>query len=212
MAILIGRGWPLIVVLISIHRGWAGWMASLTQWRGVWVDSGSWWWTGRPGVLWSMGSWRVGRDWATELNWTELNWIISGVHPLYICWLAICISSLKNGLCRASGSGFLMTVVVMMVVAAGVWQHSGWSIWQASRCPLSSGCTERPMKFPWNSQCCVGTGIDLGKQKERWKQKASTGQGTMQCVKEINQLGVNRQGLSDSQFPPQLGMKQKKIF
>ena len=40
-----------------------------------WVDSGSWWWTGRPGVLWFMGLQRVGHDWATELNWTELNWI-----------------------------------------------------------------------------------------------------------------------------------------
>ena len=37
-------------------RGWDGWMASLTQWTWVWVDSGSWWWTGRPGVLWFMGS------------------------------------------------------------------------------------------------------------------------------------------------------------
>ena len=36
------------------------------------VNSGSWWWTGRPGVLWFMGSQRVGHDWATELNWTEL--------------------------------------------------------------------------------------------------------------------------------------------
>ena len=55
-------------------RGWDGWMASLTQWTWVWVDSGSWWWTGRPGVLWFMGSQRVGHDWVTELNWTELNW------------------------------------------------------------------------------------------------------------------------------------------
>ena len=53
-------------------RGWDGWMASLTQWTWVWVDSGSWWWTGRPGVLQSMGSLRVRHDWATELNWTEL--------------------------------------------------------------------------------------------------------------------------------------------
>ena len=53
-------------------REWDGWMASLTQWRWVSVDSGSWWWTGRLGVLWSMGSQRVGQDWATELNWTEL--------------------------------------------------------------------------------------------------------------------------------------------
>ena len=51
-------------------RGWAGWMASPTQWTWVWVDSGSWWWTGRPGVLRFMGSQRVGHNWATELNWT----------------------------------------------------------------------------------------------------------------------------------------------
>ena len=51
-------------------RGWDGWMASLTRWTWVWVNSGSWWWTGRPGVLWFMGSQRVGHDWATELNWT----------------------------------------------------------------------------------------------------------------------------------------------
>ena len=44
-------------------------MASLTQWTWVWVSSGSWWWTGRPGVLQSMGSQRVGHDWATALNW-----------------------------------------------------------------------------------------------------------------------------------------------
>ena len=54
-------------------RGWDGWMASLTQWTWVWVNSGSWWWTGRPDVLWFMGSQRVGHDWVTELNWTELN-------------------------------------------------------------------------------------------------------------------------------------------
>ena len=50
-------------------RGWDGWMASLAQWTWVWVSSGSWWWTGKPGVLQSMGSQRVGHDWATELNW-----------------------------------------------------------------------------------------------------------------------------------------------
>ena len=55
-------------------RGWDGCMASLTQWMWVWVNSRSWWWTGRPGVLQFMGSQRVGHNWATELNWTELNW------------------------------------------------------------------------------------------------------------------------------------------
>ena len=51
------------------NRGWDGRMASLTQWMWVWVNSGSWWWTGRPGVLRFMESQRVGHDWATELNW-----------------------------------------------------------------------------------------------------------------------------------------------
>ena len=54
-------------------RGWAGGMASLTQWRWVWVKSRSWLWTGRPGVLQSMGAQRVGHDWGTEPSWTELD-------------------------------------------------------------------------------------------------------------------------------------------
>ena len=60
-------------------RGWDGWMASPTQWTWVWVSSGSWWWTGKPGVLQSMGSQRVEHNWVTELNWT--------VHPscLFLC-------------------------------------------------------------------------------------------------------------------------------
>ena len=49
-------------------RGWDGWMASLTRWTWVWVNSGSWWWRGRPVVLWFMGSQRVRHDWATELK------------------------------------------------------------------------------------------------------------------------------------------------
>ena len=53
--------------------GWDGWMASLTRRSWVWVNSGSSWWTGRPGVLRFMGSQRVGHDWVTELKWTELN-------------------------------------------------------------------------------------------------------------------------------------------
>ena len=55
------------------ERGWDGWMASLTQWTWVWVNSQSWWWTGRPGMLQSMGLQRVGHNWATELNWADFN-------------------------------------------------------------------------------------------------------------------------------------------
>ena len=49
-------------------RGWDGWMASPSRWAWVWVNSRSWWWTGRPGVLHFMGLQRVGHDWETELN------------------------------------------------------------------------------------------------------------------------------------------------
>ena len=51
------------------NRGPDGWMVSLTQWTWIWVNSGSWQLTGRPGVLQSIGSQRVGHDWTTELNW-----------------------------------------------------------------------------------------------------------------------------------------------
>ena len=59
------------------NRRWDGWMISLSQWTWVWVNSGSWWWTGRPGLLWFMGSQRVGHDWVTELNWILSHWNIS---------------------------------------------------------------------------------------------------------------------------------------
>ena len=54
-------------------RGWDGWMASLTWWTWVWASSGSWWWTGKNGVLQSMES-----DMTEWLNWTELNWCFGG--------------------------------------------------------------------------------------------------------------------------------------
>ena len=50
------------------NRGWDGWMASQTQWTWVWVNSGSWWWTGRPGLLQSVGLQRVRHT--ERLNWT----------------------------------------------------------------------------------------------------------------------------------------------
>ena len=53
-------------------RGWDGWMASPIQWTWVWVDSGSWWWTGRPGVLRFVGSQRVWHVWVSELNYSQL--------------------------------------------------------------------------------------------------------------------------------------------
>ena len=52
------------------NRGWNGWMALQTQWTCVWVNSRSWWWTGKPGVLQSMGSQRVRHNWPTEQQQT----------------------------------------------------------------------------------------------------------------------------------------------
>ena len=88
-------------------RGWDGWMASPTQWTWVWVDSGSCWWTGRPGVLTFIGSQRVRHDWATELNWRERNLFIffSLIH--YYKILSMCC-------CAAVGPGWL-TIFIYIV-------------------------------------------------------------------------------------------------
>ena len=68
-------------------RGWDGWMASPTRWPWVWVNSGSLWWTGRPGVLQFVGSQRVRHDWATELNW--LIYIIL----IYLIKRSLCVNT-----------------------------------------------------------------------------------------------------------------------
>ena len=64
-----------------------GWMVSPTQWTWVWVNSGSWWWTVRPGMLQSMGLQRVGHNWATELNWTQELWQRYTMRLLFPCLL-----------------------------------------------------------------------------------------------------------------------------
>ena len=64
-------------------RGWDGWMASPTWWTWVWVNSGSWWWTGRPGVLQSMESLRVRHDWETELNKQFKTWNYFRLNSLF---------------------------------------------------------------------------------------------------------------------------------
>ena len=61
-------------------RGWDGWMVSLTQWTWVWVNSGIWLWTGRPGVLQFMAMQRVRYNWATELKWM-----------VWCCWNVSCL-------------------------------------------------------------------------------------------------------------------------
>ena len=70
-------------------RGWDVWMASLAWWLWVWVNSGRWWWTGRPGVLWFMGLQSIGHDWATELNWTFIKQLLCARHMFKDCYIYV---------------------------------------------------------------------------------------------------------------------------
>ena len=85
-------------------RGWDGWMASPTQWTWVWVNSGSWWWTGRPGMLRFMRSQWVGHDWVTELNWCREIWMAVifcqiFCFKVYLGHTLQCVRILYRGLC-----------------------------------------------------------------------------------------------------------------
>ena len=73
-------------------RGWDSWMSSPTWWTWVWAISGGWWWTGKAGVLQSMGSQRVGHNWVTELKWTD--WSIV---DLPYCISFMCTSKCSGG-------------------------------------------------------------------------------------------------------------------
>ena len=83
-------------------RGRDGWMASPTQGTWVWVNSQSWWWTGRPGMLWFMGSQRVRHDGAAELNWTEIMASINTIGRKLVIYLELQKNTLFNELhtCR----------------------------------------------------------------------------------------------------------------
>ena len=66
----------------SLLKLMSWWMASLTQWKWVWASWRSWWWTGKPGTLQSMGLQRIRHDWATELNWAErIHWVGDAIQP-----------------------------------------------------------------------------------------------------------------------------------
>ena len=76
-------------------RGWDGWMTSLMRYTWVWASSGSWWWTGKPGMLQSRGLQRVGHDWVTGLNWTEVWKHKHSLFCILICrgWSFDCLKS-----------------------------------------------------------------------------------------------------------------------
>ena len=107
-------------------RGWDGWMASPTQWTWVWVNSGSWWWTGRPGVLRFMGSQRVGHNWATEQNWTEWDKIQS------VCAtsLQLCLTLCNPMDCSPPGSSDHEILQARTLEWVGISFFSASSLWR----------------------------------------------------------------------------------
>ena len=81
--------WERLRAVEGDYRGWDGWMASLTRWMWVWVNSGSWWWTGRPGVLQFIGS-QSGTRLSNWTDWTDLPaaglWPLTIVRLKFLCW------------------------------------------------------------------------------------------------------------------------------
>ena len=133
-------------------RGWDGWMASPTQWTWVGVNSGSWWWTGRPGMLLFMGSQRVGHDWATELK--------CGTRQFTTIHVADAISLFS--LCCRTGPGDLCNEFAQPGapgnLSGGVGQRYSWGAWGPGRSALLVSCSPslwpflaRASRLSWSS-------------------------------------------------------------
>ena len=131
-------------------------MVSLTQWTWVWVDWGSWWWTGRPGVLWFMGSQRVRHDWVTELNWTEdRKLLFINLWYLFILtnesWMSTYLweiqDNLKLWISKADGASLVAQTVKNLpaVLEPGIIPGLGRSPGKGNDYPLHYFCLENPM-------------------------------------------------------------------
>ena len=152
-------------------------MASITQWTWVWVNSRSWRWTGRTNVLQSMGSQRVGHDWATELNWTD--WVLFSQqyfwatfwHPVHCPILSISCSvngfnkSLLNDIpvvgtwsswCSSWPQVFLSDLPVM-----------GWAVFKARACVPSYFCHIQLCETPLTIACQAPLSMGFSTQ-EHW--------------------------------------------
>ena len=124
-------------------QGWDGWMASPTRWAWVWASSRIWWWTGKPGVLQSMGSQRVGHDWETELMQTFL---------LRKKAMASLDSILKT---RNSTLLTKIHIVKAMVSPVVMYGCDSWTIKKAENWRIDAfelWCCKRLLRVPWTAR------------------------------------------------------------
>ena len=116
------------------NRRWDGWMASPTRWTWVWVDSGSWWWTGRPGMLRFLGSQRVRHDWVTELNWTVF---LGGASP-FALGLGVSPHSLSS-VYHLTGVFLTLDLEYLYMAIPAKCNHHSWPWqWGISSWPLAA--------------------------------------------------------------------------
>ena len=119
-------------------------MASLTQWTWAWASSGSWWWTGKPGVLQSVGLQRVGHDWVTELNWTAFPWTVKVQMLPEFFPVGTSLSSASDCLMASHMKSLLTTL-----------------LWPGLRCSMKSSLIN-PLSSPfWVFLLCFYCSLDL---------------------------------------------------
>ena len=137
-------------------------MASPTRWTWVWVNSGSWWWTGRPGMLRVMGSQRAGHDWVTELNWTELEVNCYGNRESLFC------NSVLKRLCILHDMSVIMGVP---------WWHSGKNLLATAGGTRDAGSISGSERSAYLEQE-MATHSNILAWKTPWKEEP----GGLQCM------------------------------
>ena len=128
-------------------RGWDAWMAPPIQWTWVWARSGSWWWTGRPGVLQFIGWQRVGHNWVTELNWMHYYDLASKQHP----YLFLCFYGKESGLQLAVSSASAIFTRLQLHCPPGLASHLKLYHFQVckgiGRIQFLGGCQTENLQF-----------------------------------------------------------------